>query len=330
VETLTVLTHIRQFTVATQPDSSARTELPEALNAVLGRKAEGITDRLNAAEQLLADDAQLAEDHADALARIWNAWEDLLESWESRNSKGLDTRLFIRYLDAIIVRLGILTVPARMNKNLRLLRVGASMNFHSEFKDLLPSPEVRAEVLTWIQEHPVSVCGVVDASTGTVVKAAPSAHRRALSCCSIVTAAIGMCVFAAFSTHWVVKLHFGTIPRNVTNHDYVWAMVFGYAGALFHVVVAILKQQRESASTNRDFAALGNIAIWIHVHEGYLICYTLVIPIAAYGLILATGQIMLPTLFFLGYSIDSVLDVFLDRFGSFSQRQTEVVTNAFR
>jgi hypothetical protein len=330
VETLTVLTHIRQFAVATQPDPNARGELSEALNAIFGRKVDGITDRLNAAEQLLAEDAHLAEDLADALARIWNAWEDLLESWESRNTKGLDTQLFIRYLDAIIVKLGILTVPARINKNLRLLRVGAAMNFQTEFKELLPSPEIRAEVLTWIQEHPVSVCGVVNTTTGTIVKAAPTAHRRAFSCCLILTVAIGICVMAAFSSRWLDELHVGTIPLNVTNHDYVWAMVFGYAGALFHIVVAILKQQKGTAPPSRDFAAIGNLAIWIHVHEGYLIWYTLVIPVAVYALILASGQIMLPTLFFLGYSIDSVLDIFLDRFDSFSQRQTEIITNSIR
>lgn len=327
VETMTVLTHIRQFAAASQPDPAARAELSEALNTILARKAEGITDRLNAAEQLLAEDAQLAEDHADAIARIWNSWEDLLESWESRSAKGLDTQLFIRYLDAIIVKLGVLTVPARINKTLRLLRVGAAMNFHAEFKELLPSPEIRAEVLNWIQEHPVSVCGVVNATTGTIVKASPKAYRRALSCFSIFATAVGVCAVAAFSSRWLDELHVGTVPLNVTDHDYIWAIVFSYAGALFHVVVASLKQQKGTAPANRDFAAIGNLAIWIHVHESYLFWYTLVIPIAVYSLILATGQIMLPTLFFLGYSIDSVLDVFLDRFDSFSRRPTEIITN---
>lgn len=100
---------------------------------------------------------------------------------------------------------------------------------------------------------------------------------------------------------------------------------------MLHIAIAALKQLRHSAAgDDQRFTAIGNFTVWVHINEMYLMMYALAIPAVAYTVILSTGRIDNLTMAFVGFSIDSLLDVVLARFDKFSAGRTEAIAAAVR
>lgn len=311
------------------PGSADRLSTPVP-TAMLASVTTRIEQRLADARQALDRDDRLADRWSDAVQRISDLWDDARDTLGTVQNGQPSTEALLSRLDAMIVAIGVITIPPRAIDSLRALKVGGVMDFHKEFSDEIPTEAARTRILSWINDHPLTVPGVVDVQTGTIVKASPLWWRRALSwvgICLIMAAAL---LAATTSRHWIDALAVGKVPQRVADHSYLLAIAFAYAGAVLHVLVSAMKQYRDAAARNGGFTALGNFTLWVHIHEGYLMLYALAIPVAGYTLILATGRINLVTLFFLGYSIDSILDVLLTRFDMAAKKRTELVVRALR
>lgn len=292
------------------------------------QSSPSIDDRLAQARRALDSNDELADHWSAEVTHVANLWDSAKTAWRSRQITADES---MQKLDDMIDTIENVTVPPRVRYILEQLRVGGAMDFNAEFKDEITSEATRTRMLTSLNNHPITVPGIVDVAAGIIIKASPHAWRRAASWLGILLVMAAAFAAAATTAHWVDTLQIGKVPAGAADHTYVLAVASAYAGAIFHVLISMLKQYRSaSAAPNRTFTALGNFTIWVNVHETYLMLYALAIPIAAYALILTTGTINLVTVFFLGYSIDSVLDVLLNRFDTAAKKQTELVTDVFQ
>jgi hypothetical protein len=208
------------------------------------------------------------------------------------------------------------------------LRVGGRMNFFDEFKDELLDRAMEQEILEWMNRHPKSVEGVIDLPTGTIVRADPRPWRRVLSALLIVGLGWLMVFFASQSGRWQAWLDLPVRP-GLGGAEFVRGVALAYGGAFVHIAIAALKQQRAaSANGARSFTALGNVLLWVHVNESSLLFYTFIVPVTASVFLVMQGKLVVASMFFVGFAIDSVLDTFVERFDKVAPRQSEVVVNA--
>jgi len=308
-----------------------RTALWKDLKPMVDTEASGIDDRLARIAELVDKHDDIAELFSDAVTRIDNLWGDVKRAWHSATGKTGAVSLvpLRRDIDRCVLEIGYLTVPDRTNENLASLRVGAGMNFHDEFADEIPSKEARNALLKWLNNHPRLVRGVVDPSTGVIIKASGNPVRRLQSWALVLGVVALALVASGFAPSLLKLVGIGTLPAHGSGTRYVWGILAAYAGSVFHIGIAALKQLRRSNATDdQRFTAIGNFTVWVHINEMYLMMYALAIPIVAYVVVLTTGSIDNLTLFFVGFSIDSLLDVVLARFDKASAGRTEAIAQA--
>jgi hypothetical protein len=306
----------------TAADGSAeRANRRATLERIFNREAAGITGLFDRAHQILDRNDELANTHSDALDRMRNGWDDLRDVWPQPNGDLRDAEL-AKMIRQLVLEIGYVTVPPRANENLKTMRPGSVMNFKNEFEDEIPSSEDRNKILSWINEHPLTLSGIADVQHEKIMAASSSALRRAVSWMLLASVVGLMLVASAFTHGWLDRLGLPSVPTKATDTDYLLAIAAAYVGAIGHVLIAAIKQRQRATSTGKDntFTALGNAALWVHVNESYLIVYAIAIPVAAYAVMLIAGSVSLLTPFLVGYSIDSVLEILLSRFDKFVGR----------
>jgi hypothetical protein len=311
-------------------DSASDADRPVRENelvTVIAAERGGIDTRLAAATGMIDQDPELASRCSDSVIRIDNLWAAYCRGWDGRPAGGATAELRTD-LRACILEIAFLTVPARVNQDLDTLRVGGRMSFYDEFADELPDRDMATEILVWMSRHPKTVEGVIDLAGGTVVRADPRAWRQFLSAGMVLALGGLMVLIASQSTHWLDWLDLPA-RAELRGAEFVRGVLVAYGGAVLHIGIAALKQQR-SASANgaRTFTALGNVLMWVHVNESALLFYTFVVPVTAGVFLVIQGKLVVASVFFIGYAIDSVLDTFVERFEKVAPKQSEVVITA--
>jgi hypothetical protein len=324
------LTAIDRLIAAYDGASDADRAVREAdLVAVVAAERAGIDARLAAATDLVDADPALASWCSDSVIRIANLWAAYCRSWDARATGGSTAGLRAD-LRACILEIAFITVPARVNQNLETLRVGGRMSFYDEFADELPDREMAGQILEWMSRHPKTVEGVVDLAGGTVVRADSRTWRQFASPGMVLVLGALMVLIASQSRHWMGWLDLPAKPE-LRGGDFVRGILVAYAGAVLHIGIAALKQQRTASATDaRTFTALGNVLTWIHVNESALLFYAFIVPVTAGVFLVIQGKVAVASVFFVGYAIDSVLDTFVERFEKVAPRQSEVVVAAAR
>mgnify|MGYP001167113522 CR=1 FL=1 len=287
-------------------------------------EADQIDQRLAQVNDLLRYHDDLADQHSDAVTRIQNLWSDVCRLWRTESGGLHEATRITELLNECVLQIGFLTVPSRVNFELAQLRVGDRLDFHAQYADEIPSRQARITILTWMNEHPRSVDGVIDVASGFITKASPSRGRRLASWLYVVIPALTALIVAAYTPHWAGRIEMGTIPAGAGGMDYIWAVLVSYVGAVAHIGVATLKEQRRALAGGRQGRSIvpGDLWLWVHINEKYLFTYTVVIPIVTYVVVFSSGRIDTVTLLLVGYSIDSVLDVLLARFDRFTSQHT--------
>lgn len=317
-----------RYAEATEPERATRwRELTEQTAS----EADGIDRRLTTVAGLLDDDPGLADLHSDAVIRIENGWQKLKAVCRPETGQPPDATAVRGCIDRCVLEIGYLTVPHRTNEILRSLRVGAALDFHREFAEEIPRRAARTAILSWLNSHPRQVSGVVDVPSGTVIKASGNPVRRISSWLLVLAVIVIALLSAGFAPALVELAGVGRAPEGASGPDYVWAVLFGYAGAVGHIAIAALKQLRRARTgPDQRFTAIGNFTIWVHINEMYLMLYAVAIPAVAYTVILSTGRIDYVTMAFVGFSIDSLLDVVLARFDKAVAGRTEAIARVLR
>jgi hypothetical protein len=218
------------------------------------------------------------------------------------------------------VRAGKLTLPDTVNDRLSGMRIGQPFNFFTEFADEFPARVYQVEALEYLSKHPGLIMGVVDVDHGLIYRASPHSWRRL---CSFViinfSAVLGALLVLLF-----YYLH-AFSGANMTLENLLRGYVAVMIGGIAHIVVDALKQYR--TREDHSFIALEDWMMWVHIKEVSIIIGVVFLWVG-FLIFVYSGQVAdWQAAFFVGYSIDSVIDLFLMRFASTASSRVQDFTD---
>lgn len=261
-------------------------------------------------------DAVICDWCSDDVTDLEHGWSLVMREWpsESMSPAELQATAFRLQteLHEIIRICGQLTIPGRVNDHLVALRIGQAFDFHKSFQDELPNQEDRGKVLQFMADHPNIVTGIVDVDAGTIYRASTSHRRRLLSYFGVMLFAVAGFGLIGLIDQTNIWRAAGTELRFPELGN---AYIFLLLGAVSHVLVGAIKQTRQRASAG--LVALEDWLLWCHVRETSLVLSIVYLWIGVVGMaFLFEPPIPWHTAFFVGYSIDSFVDIFLGKFSA--------------
>jgi hypothetical protein len=280
-----------------------------------------ISTRVAALRSLLDQNPLLLAGCGDKVVTIENAWERTVLAWPQAGHSGGQivqrAEKADRQLNALVRQCGLLTIPDRANIHLRELPVGQPLDFHLTFQDELPLLEDRQEILAHIAAHPKAVEGVVDFAHGLIYRTSPHVYRQLLSLCWILLLPVVGGVALLLATRPAIAV----LEPPFTAYLPVYLLLWG--GGVAHVLVDIVKQER----SGQGALALSGRWLWLHAKEASLMMGGLYLVIGFIGLLAWNHWQPIDglTAFTVGYSIDSFVDIFLQRFHTFASASVEAL-----
>ncbi len=272
------------------------------------RNQRGITSRLYAIQSVFDSSEDLHAQYGDAIAEISNRWDDLSAYWPAGDEDTPKLMARIRKTSDDMARIvylcALLTVPERVNQNLATMRVGQAMDFRMQFHDEIPSEEQGKKLLEYLAVHPKLVHGLVDAEAGLIYRSSSHKARRAASLLIFLVALLLPLVL------YMPGL-LNAIQPNLNPGDLMRVYAAIAVGSLVHVAVSMLKQQRSGKAGAGTLVA--DWLLWVHVKETPIVYGIMSLWVGLAGMA-ALGQNSISGAFFVGYSLDSFVDLFLSRF----------------
>ena len=267
----------------------------------------------------------------DEVTSIDNLWNRVIADWPPAGSDREDVAERVArvrgYVREILVHTARLTVADRLAAHLRTVRIGKAISFDAAFADEIPDDSDRQAILTYLADHPGAVRAVIDTPRRLVFRVAGDLRVRvATYLAPLVAAAAGAGVVAIGGKvdDW---LDLSDWPAGMRNAS---ALLTGYffvlIGAVVHVGVEALKQERFGAGTS--FLALDDLLNWLHIRYLSICASVLWVLVGIFGLAATTSHIRWGTAFLVGYSLDSLGGLFLQRFGQAVERKTSALTKA--
>ena len=267
---------------------------------------------------------ELYDRDGDMITSIQDNWDRMISGWSELSvEQPLHEKELLRQLDDIeknlfelMVSAEKLTFPDRLNEKLEEMRIGQPLDFVAEFSDEFPAREYQLRALQYLREHSGLVMGVVDVEHGLIYRASSHFWRRLISPVFIT----GCAVVGALM---VVLLHvlnvFPDVGLDNLLRDYVAIII----GGLAHTLVDALKQYRTRGE--HTFIALGDLVMWAHIKEVPILISVLLLWVGFLGIAFSGQGKDWQAAFFVGYSIDSVIDLFLLRFTGEASKRLEAV-----
>jgi hypothetical protein len=314
-----------------------------ARQPIYDRNVKQIATRIRDFRSLMNSDSLLYSRYGDDITIIENFWERVTLNWPPPPSKDIipetgdkekvvinpDEEITVANsilrcakdavtdIDNIIYQTALLTIPERLNLQLEQIRIGQALDFHAAFKDEIPNDTSRQKVLDYLGARPILIKnGVIDIAQGVVFHASASYARRRLSYIFISLAI----VFGALIAVGVGEIgnllnlaEWITVPGGTANLLVTYGFII--VGAVVHIGIDGIKQARGN-DPQQAFLAIDDWFTWIHIHERGIIMGIVSLWIGFLGLVFLTGSADWQTAFLVGYSLDSFVDIFLQRFNT--------------
>jgi hypothetical protein len=311
---------IRAATALTDPISRQVALAAALLEAgrVVPASWDAIAARFAAIDALLDEHPEVGNYFRDWIVYAENAWLRAQAAWPSN---GLDANHpqpqldhLDRYLNEAVYWCGYISIPSRLRETMQSLRIGQPLDFQWAFQEELPGKPERDRILLEISRQPLFLPnGVVDLRPGVVYRIAEEPRRRVLSLVRIGAAALlGFAIAIVWSNvgQWLRLNGWSGKPED-------WkplcaAYLFLLLGSSAHVLVNALKERRAQPDPG-SFIALDDWIVWAHIRE-HSILWSVVYLWCGLIMLAWTHSLDWRTAFFAGYSIDSVIDLFLQRF----------------
>lgn len=289
-----------------------------------------VQNRIKELRSLAEEHSQIYDLHGDEIGILENLWERIvLNLPTSTNLDAADVLSLMPKLEAdlneLIFQAGYATIPPRLNQHLRQLRPGRHLDFHGTFEDELPKREDRVKILQMLYQHPLAVEeGIVDVENGVVYRASRKSSRRMASFGLILaTFLAGIAIIFALA-NLGSALNLQNWPVNANRFtELLVGYLFITVGGAVHIGIDVLKQAR--ANKSHSFLAIEDMLLWLHVKELSIIAGVASLIVGIVGLALLTSKIDWATAFFVGYSIDSFVDLFLQRFSKTVATNTDAL-----
>jgi hypothetical protein len=263
------------------------------------------------------------------ITRVDLIWSRVKDLWPTGGEEFVQLEQQIKQigieLDSIVYECVSLTMSPTVNDLMGNLRIGQPLDIDFIFDKEFPNdPALRQRLLEELAQEPQALdCGVVDVAQGVIYKIAASRKGQRKSIWHIV----GLLVFgllilmaAPLGSQWIQGL-----PDNLSNRKLLlvdYGLILLGSGA--HLAVEALRAKKNNSRPN--FQALNDWLLWVHVRESQIVKGLLYIW-AGYALLVFFVPGLTPiAAFFGGYSIDSVTELFLERFQTVSKLETDALS----
>jgi hypothetical protein len=267
---------------------------------------------------LLGGNARLYSSWGDPVARVQMAWDEAAGDWAQVTDGDVKDcarplARIVEALDKIIYDCGLVTIPKRIESHLKLLPIGGALNFRDAYADELPAAEQRQRLLRYLSFYPGYLYGLIDVDNERILRASPKAWRRGLTLPVTVALALvgfGLIYLACYLGDVAGLAGWPFTGKRLGEH--LTGYAFLLLGSLSHVAVNLLKQDR---AASRSPQALSDWILRIHVKETSFYISAASLWLGSFAMaFLFKDHVDWKTAFFVGYSYDSFIDLFLQRF----------------
>jgi hypothetical protein len=273
------------------------------------------------------------ERRSDTCRRIFNSWEKmqanalLKHPEQDRESQVLlhDLAILDEEAGKIILYVGHITIPHRLNRWIGATRAGHYLPFHLLFEDEIPMPADRARVLNSIAWAPdVIKFGLVYPGSGLIYRYERDEKKQIWSFIQVLLVLVLM-------TAGVWSLCFIGEKFNIAgwlfDPQYAPTLTIGWMALLVGVIVHVgVESVKKSQSTGLPpVIAINDWLKHVSARKGDIILKLLIALFGLIGLVVTTdiSKFTIASAFLVGYSLDS----FVGLFGtSIEQRATAQAT----
>lgn len=272
-------------------------------------------------ETLIAELSEMNKHkRSDTVRHIFNLWEQMrvnpiLKSPEQDRSAQdhlHDLSMLEGQAAQIVLAVGLLTIPHRLNKWLEKARPGYYLPFHLLFEDELPSLKDRVRVLNTIAWAPDALKnGIVSAGNGLIYRYEKDPRARKLSLFQVVFSlftATMLINFLCYSGEWLNISNWLLKPQNASNLIVGWCALL--IGTLIHMAISSVK--RSQASGLPPIVAVNDWMLYLSARKGDILLKILIAIFGLFGLAFTVGpeNVTPVNAFLIGYSVDSVVELF--------------------
>jgi hypothetical protein len=260
------------------------------------------------------------ERRSDTVRRILNSWEKMQANAllnhpeQDRESQDLlhDLAILDEEAGKIILYVGHLTIPDRLNRWIGATRAGHYLPFHLLFEDEIPVPADRAKVLNSIAWSPDTIeFGLVYPGSGLIYRYESDEKKQLLSFIQVLlvlvlmTAGVwGLCFIGeVFSiAGWLFQ------PQYAPVLTIGWMALL--VGVVVHVGVESVKKSQSSGLP--PVIAINDWLKHTSARKGDIFLKLLIALFGLIGLVVTTdiSKFTIASAFLVGYSLDSVAGLF--------------------
>lgn len=271
-------------------------------------------------------DPNLYRQDGSEITAIEDEWARVKPNWPTCPADGqpLDVHTMLTQIDAVeqvlcevVIHVEKLTLPDRVNSQLKMMRIGQAIDFQAEYSDEIPTLQAQTLALNYLYDHPLMVQGLVDVENGLIYRTSPNPLRRAASIFGNILAVIlgGALVVLFYQFH--------VFSKDLTLQELLTAYISVMIGGAAHYIVNAVKQFR--TNPGKTLTVVGDGLLWFHIKEVTVFLGILTLVVGFLGIVFLKLGTDLWTAFLAGYSIDSVIDLVLLRFADVSSTRIDAL-----
>ena len=253
----------------------------------------------------------------DSVQHLRNVWGQIIANPLLIDpNKDFDAQQQLRHLNrldvqcrSMIFRIGVMTIPTRLNNWLDESHAGYYIPFHAVFEDEMPVFEDRVRMLNYLAWSPRTIKGgLVDPTNGLIYRYSRVWWKRLLSFILLLVAlgaTIGIVVGACYLpiAGWPLQ------PK------YLFMLLAGWGAVLIGIVVhtgVATTKRRQVQGGGPPVIAIGDLPLLISAKIGRILLKLLLALVGFFGLVFSSGvgNVTLLNTFLVGYSLDSVVEIF--------------------
>lgn len=301
---------------------------------VFNANSNAVATRLRDAAAIASADVAVHRALDGRLVAIENDWERTRLLWPSapateKEILDLDlaevtrkTEQATEHLSHLLFQIAMLSVPDDLNGWIRTQELGRPLKFHERFEEEIPLKEDRDRILRFLAASPESFPAIIDPDTGDIYRTSRIVPRLLLSYGILVAVVVGGgLLLNVLATIWP-----DAVGRQ-TSQALMQAYIAVLGGAIFHLIITLAKNRK--AIGDSGAWSPKQLALWGLLQEKSLWIGVGLLWLGPLGMSTVLKSTDLATAFFVGYSFDSFLDLFLTRFADTVALESSGLAKAF-
>lgn len=316
-------------------------EILKPYRNIYNNNKDVINEHISRMATIVFPDINLNQWMGDDIKVIENCWERFREFCPDFDKPaGKDALLIgIRkcegFLAELIFQCSRKSIPERLIQHLHSVENGQALDFYETFSDELCTREQATTILNYLANHPSVLkdrsgilWGMFDPSKGLVYKIG----TRKQIIMSVVKIFV-WCLFGFIGSYLILDFYKvyqapAAWTANISPASIALLFIVMIGGAAAHTAIGMLKESRSAKP--QQLLAINHIIIWLHIKEAPMISSILIVVLGFIIMMVTYSPITPEVLFIAGYSIDSLGDLFINRFETTMDTKGAVLKSAIQ